>query len=861
MRIFLIAALTATSLTAAGKPELGPLIAQAFGPRFQLDPLKVRQALAQPDQFLPFDEDADGGIDTFYFVDHHAKHTKEFLPIVVKAIAPTGNFKDNKFSWTHAMFLADWRGDASADRVVGHLDDDGDGDIDRMLLASPWHDYFGPLHLVLAEDIGDDNRLWFHRNFWTDTDTYWWRSDFNGDEVFHFFTFNPATNIWDQKGEGPFAFYDHDHDGFSDEIVRRDTSIGDHLTSVRWSFDLDRDANEFQVHDYDLSISGYGLVDIPEKLSARSQIGVAPTGPFLPWNQARTWVREANWKALMLTADEMDNNVDLQEHGALNERWEGVLNDSTESFPQVGGPSAGPFNRRAEVDHDNSGHGKLYYSPVDRRLHLLGAEAGAQKIDFDLDGRVDMTIRTGDRSGHGYMDVWEVDVDADGDNDLTYGYLQRQNNDLRVPHQDLPQDSSELAAFYIAERQRALAENVALIDCLRAILESKEKDYQEDGAEKFYRDGLVKWRADAAAGAKMRASIETERFYSDIIRHRYFARLMQLKLPELNNLARIYWTGEPLRVVAELKRIFPDVRHAASNKHAASVTVTNNSALKQWRQSVQVDLRAAFPGTAIALDGVSVWDPRRHLHPLPVLSQADDLDGDGAADELVFSVDLLPGESVTFALQPLAPAPMPVRAQARADAKGASAENLTSTMALSPAGLLRFTGKDAYAKDSAEPGPGVDVLSLENLAKLDFTVVRDGPLRSILRATNAPLLLLSSADRAWLEIRWSGPQPLVVRPAGPAQAAATPLLEASGFHLWERFDGDLATAIFWRGKDAKWDESRQILTTTGSLWIHAWWRGGDQAPLWPARSNWTSTLERLAARLDGLSAVPTLRME
>jgi hypothetical protein len=859
MRIFLIAGLAATSLTAAAKPDVGPLIAQAFGPRFQLDALKVRQALASPEQMLPFDEDGDGAIDTFYFVDRDPKHTKEFLPMVVKAIAPTGNFKANKFCWTNAMFLADWRGDGTADRVVGHLDDDGDGDIDRMLVASPWHDYFGPLHLVLAEDLGDDNRLWFHRNYWTDTETYWWRSDFNGDEVFHFFTFNPATSIWEQKGEGPFAFYDHDHDGFTDEIVRRDTSMGDHLTSVRWSFDLDRDANEFQVHDYDLSISGYGVVDIPEKLSARTQIGLAPTGPFLPWAQARTWVREANWKALMLTVDEMDNNVDLQEHGTLNERWEGVLNDATESFPQVGGPSAGPFNRRAEVDHDNSGHGALYYSPVDRRLHMLGAESGVQKIDFDLDGRVDMTIRTGDRSGDGYVDVWEVDVDADGDNDLTYGYLQRQTNDLRVPHQEVAQDSNELAAFYIAERQRALAENVALIDQMRAILQKKEKGYEEDAAEKFYREGLVKWRAEDNGGAKMRASIETERFYSDIIRHRYFARLMKLKNPELNSLYRVYWTGEPLRVLAELNRVFPDVSPAAANKQERSVTVTNNSVFKLWRQPVQVDLHAAFPGTTIAPDGVSVWDPRRHLHPLPLLAQADDLDGDGAADELVFNVDLLPGESVTFALQPVAPGPVPVRAQARV-ASGASAENSSSTFALSPGGQLRFTGKDAYGKNPANPGPGVDVLGLENLAKMDFTVVREGPLRSILRATNAPLLLLASGDRAWLEIRWAGKQPLVVRPAGPPQAALR-VVSCAGYNLLERFDGDLATAIFWRPKEGKWDASQQKLTTTNTLWVHGWWRGGDQAPLWPARSNWESALQRLANIRDGLSVTLVQRKE
>jgi hypothetical protein len=843
--IFPALALATAGVAAAAAPPVGDLLVEAFGERVRHDPEKVRTALAAPaGTRLEFDEDGDGGIDTYYFVDRDARHTGEYLPMVVKAIAPAGNFKGNQLSWTHALFIADWKGDGTADRLVGHLDDDGDGDIDRMLVASPWHDYFGPLHLVLAQDVGDDNRLWYHRNYWTDTETYWWRSDFNGDEVFHFFTFNPATKKWDQKGEGPFAFFDNDHDGFADEIVRRDTSIGDYLTSVRWSFDLDRDANEFQVHDYDLSLSGYGKVEIPANLAARTRIGTAETGPFIPWDQARPWVRAAPWKALMLTADEMDNNVDLQEHGELHERWEGVLNDSSEAFPQVGGPSAGPFNRRAEVDHDNSGHGVLYYSPVDRRLHLFGAESGAQKIDFNLDGRVDMTIRTGDRSGDGYLDVWEVDVDADGVNDLTYGYLQRLGNDLRVPFREISQETDELAKLVVADRQLAVAENCALIKVLRAILQATEKEFHEDAAEKFFRDELVNWRADAGGGAKMRASIETERFYTDIIRHRYFARLMQLKLPKLNHLPRLYWAGGPAELITELKRQFPDIPVPTADAPATTITVTNTSALKLWRQPVVVDLRAAFPDGKIAVDGVSVWDPRRHLHPLPLLAQSDDLDGDGTADELVFAVDLAPGESVTLPLRMEVPSIF----LPRVTGQGGKLVSPAAEFSFAADGTLRFTGKDHHG--TGTKSAPLDVLRIPAMAERKLEVVRDGPLRAILRVAGKPLIVIAQADRALLELRWSGAEPLAVEPRGPAQPLAAEVVSVSGFNVLETFDGDYASAIF--GAPESSTGNAKLLTTTGTLIVHPWWRGGDQAPLWPARSNWSATVNRVATSLTAI---------
>src|SRR5690349_17391788 len=200
------AAAVALLLFAQG-PDLEEYYVQAFGPRIRLDRKIVGELRdAAPGTQIKLDEDGDGGIDAIYFRDDDERHSPEYRPLIVKALCPSGNFREGKLEMMNAIFAVDWRGDGTLDRVAAHFDDDGDGDIDRMLVATPFA--IGPMHLVLAEDVSDDNRLWFHRNYQYDVPTGWWRSDWNGDEVFYTFAWDPARHAWAPRAEAPFAFYD-----------------------------------------------------------------------------------------------------------------------------------------------------------------------------------------------------------------------------------------------------------------------------------------------------------------------------------------------------------------------------------------------------------------------------------------------------------------------------------------------------------------------------------------------------------------------------------------------------------------------------------------------------------------------------
>ena len=77
------------------------------------------------------------------------------------------------------------------------------------------------------------------------------------------------------------------------------------------------------------------------------------------------------------------------------------------------------MNKRYELDVDNSGGLKLYASPVDGRLHLLGAEEGTLWADDDGDRRPDRIVAYRDADGDGFFDEWQYDDDADGEPERT----------------------------------------------------------------------------------------------------------------------------------------------------------------------------------------------------------------------------------------------------------------------------------------------------------------------------------------------------------------------------------------------------------------------------------------------------------
>src|SRR5438034_6895060 len=69
---------------------------------------------------------------------------------------------------------------------------------------------------------------------------------------------------------------------------------------------------------------------------------------------------------------------------------------------------------RREYDKNPSKGRRLYYSEIDKRIHLLGAQEGWTEIGHVFGNEKIGEIRYFDTNGDGYFDRWEFDMDNDG---------------------------------------------------------------------------------------------------------------------------------------------------------------------------------------------------------------------------------------------------------------------------------------------------------------------------------------------------------------------------------------------------------------------------------------------------------------
>ncbi|MCA9727727.1 MAG: hypothetical protein KC729_08585 [Candidatus Eisenbacteria bacterium] len=332
------------------------------------------------------------------------------------------------------------------DRVVDWQDLDGDGQADRQCLFSIQD---GPpdrrrlsAYVIEARDSGGTDRgFWFLDRWEYSQPACQWRCDFSGDQFFTLARDNEDTGFFDVFDECPFAFYDPDGDGWSEEVIRVAGGRSS-VSSMRWSFDVDDDGGwppsdgerpgrmsrgGRVPYDYDLSLTMEGPVPIEparlETLRLRNDLEM----PLLAWTSVRELASTATFRRMLLVADEVDRNVDPTDP-ELHERWEGVIASGVRGFPQVGNPGCGQLGKRYElrpIPHlgapvDHTGPAALYFSGVDGRIHLFGASQGWIDIDLDDDLTVDARLMMEDDDDDGYFDVWYWFGSSDGSSAVAY---------------------------------------------------------------------------------------------------------------------------------------------------------------------------------------------------------------------------------------------------------------------------------------------------------------------------------------------------------------------------------------------------------------------------------------------------------
>lgn len=299
-------------------------------------------------------------------------------------------------------------------------------------------------------------RCWIHNGL---SDFY---EDYNGKSTFmKIHSTTERVNDVRMNWENPFLFYDPDNDGLTEMAIRfcdspkivkengqANSVLSGDIDWVSVSMDTDNDnapGNEF---DFDMTIhfTGPGFNYENQKHINKNLRGLPEADTFFldaRWRKLpellypdhdAAWdltFKEGKWDKVWFTYDEDDDC----------NRWERVeLYQSRDPF-KVGKNQGGidnngqadPAGDRGEWDEDNSGHGQLYVSPIDGKIHLYGAEWGCWRIDqnaryyqgmggiydgygpkrIETEPTVFPTVKYTDTDNNGFFDLMEFDLDGD----------------------------------------------------------------------------------------------------------------------------------------------------------------------------------------------------------------------------------------------------------------------------------------------------------------------------------------------------------------------------------------------------------------------------------------------------------------
>lgn len=309
----------------------------------EMDPAIVALVLQKPAGEKYFvDADDDGYVDTIYFVDNDARHGDSKQPLVVKIVDEDGDmYLSNAGDQDSDLYIADWYGDGTIDRIIDYLDLDGDNDVDEQYLYFfKKYGVWGPVSrpwVAWVKDYGDDNKVWYDVNYEYNQLQTQWLSDFNGDEMFAYaFVYDQAADTLIPHFEIAFGFYDQDQDGYAEEVVRF-SGDENNVQQIRYSLDIDNDnASSLPYHhDYDFSLSCIGDLTLIAQDTKSVNIRGYLTQPIVDWERMRAVAKAATWDKIHLTWDENDNNIDPRFGQQSYERWEGVINLENKFMPQI----------------------------------------------------------------------------------------------------------------------------------------------------------------------------------------------------------------------------------------------------------------------------------------------------------------------------------------------------------------------------------------------------------------------------------------------------------------------------------------------------------------------------------------------
>ncbi len=333
-------------------------------------------------------------------------------------------------------YVADYGRDGSVDRMVDYIDTDSDNDPDEMDIR-----YFvgGELRYCwFGMDVDDDSAMWSLSGYEYGGPSFF-ESDPYGDSMIYMNKLDTESGGWSPISECPFAFYDTDKDGHSEVVVRcsavpisydTDTDpdyANDYghfaapwnpalrtmgIVNIRYSFDVDNLSSEAMPlhYDFGFNLVGAAPYEYPSMRHFNAKRRPPQVTVVTPWDKLCAISDQYEARETGFTWHEHADDTIVIGYGEDAEqdfRWEGVFWTWERRFMEnTGGPNQ-KWNVRREYSTVPAGKRELYFSGVDRRIHLKHTkEAWLQVGHFaGLDALGE--IRAFDTDGNGYLDRWE----------------------------------------------------------------------------------------------------------------------------------------------------------------------------------------------------------------------------------------------------------------------------------------------------------------------------------------------------------------------------------------------------------------------------------------------------------------------
>jgi len=208
--------------------------------------------------------------------------------------------------------------------------------------------------------------------------------------------------------ENPFAFYDLANDlDRVPELAARTEYFGPFdgnflgggfsqpIESIRYSWDQDND----------------GAWDFKVDLTGRHPITEVVTFPefgvqTVPYNEFPDWIVGRPWDTGAFVAAETISYESTEGiYEGFARAWRDLYVTGRTSFPGMEEVQDVREGLRLEYTPDLQGQAWLYFSPVDRKLHLRNAQGGVWNVDDAL------RVRYQDVDGDGYLDQWAITLE------------------------------------------------------------------------------------------------------------------------------------------------------------------------------------------------------------------------------------------------------------------------------------------------------------------------------------------------------------------------------------------------------------------------------------------------------------------